>query len=410
MRTDASFHRRSDPQGLMNPAKVVVHVKQSNHGGVVLKLLAEGVRQASESAHVHTHVEILTLHVASRDVLLIRGADHFDALGAKTLRGAVALLSLRIVAEYLDQLRVVDLVTERVRNSRQIHLVAVRGQLDSIRQPACNILKEVRCTPRVPPAYGPTDNKLRLRFNRGEGPNVSSVAHAFPHFRRGVLFLGVAERPDFINLDTLRRNVAKSDVLVLLASLTDAHQKAKDSALRHTSKAHRGTHGASFDQCRDDRDFLRRADYVCHDSTIRQRFRIVKIKVTGGADLLAVLGLRPTCFSSLTSATPSLFVRHGFQPALAADLTAFRSHLAHDLLNNGKLRGLSGLHENAASVLNGVEFLSSACPLWHTPKRCTDYTSRQEGSISNGPTTQNLLKKEVQLKRASERKRTKKPT
>jgi hypothetical protein len=149
-------------------------MKQGDHRDVIIELLAKGICKASETAHVHSHIEILSLHVAGGDVLLIRVADDPYRLGAKTLRGAVAFLSLRIVAVNLHQLCIVDLIPERIRDGGQIHLVAVRGQLDSIRQPASYILKEVRCTPRVPPAYQPTDNKLRVRVNRREGPNVSA--------------------------------------------------------------------------------------------------------------------------------------------------------------------------------------------------------------------------------------------
>ena len=76
----------------MHARKIVVHVEQRNHCDVIVELLAEGIRQASEAPHVHPHVEVLTFHEAGRDVLLIGVADDFDALGAKTLRGAVAFL------------------------------------------------------------------------------------------------------------------------------------------------------------------------------------------------------------------------------------------------------------------------------------------------------------------------------
>src|SRR6266567_1317713 len=99
MLTDSRFHRRSNAQGLMNPREVVVHVKQGDHSDVILNLLTEGVRQSCKSPHVHPHVEILSLNVAGRYVLLIGRADHFDSLGAKTLRRAIPLLSLnRIIA------------------------------------------------------------------------------------------------------------------------------------------------------------------------------------------------------------------------------------------------------------------------------------------------------------------------
>ena len=121
MRTQASFHCRGDAQGLMNAAKVVVHVEQRNHGDVIVQLLAERARQAREAPHVHPHVESLPFHETGRDVRLVRVADDFDALGAQTLRGAVALLSFRIVAINLHQLRVVDLISKRIRNGSQIH-------------------------------------------------------------------------------------------------------------------------------------------------------------------------------------------------------------------------------------------------------------------------------------------------
>ena len=266
--------------------------------------------------------------------------------------------------------------------------MAVRGQLDSIRQPTGYILKEVRRTPRVPPAYGPTDDQLRIRVNRGEGPSVPSVTGAVPHGRRHVLLLGVAKAPNLIDLDALRRYVANGHVKILLASLTDAHQQPKDSALRHASQPNGRANRAPFDQRRDDRDFLRRADYVGHDSTIRHRFRIVKGKAVTEPVLLAVLRFCPTRFCGLTCATFALFVGHGFKPALAADLPALGSHLAHDLLNDGKFYGFCGFQENTACVLDRIKFWSIACPLWHTPKRCMDCENGQEGSISNRPTTE----------------------
>src|SRR5260370_13324158 len=85
---------------------------------------------------------------------------------------------------------------------------------------------------------------------------------------------------------------------------------------------------------RDDRYFLRRADYVCHDSIVRQRFRIVNTKVINKLVLRRFFGLSPACLSSFPGATPSLFIGHGFESALAADPTALRSHFAHDLLND----------------------------------------------------------------------------
>jgi hypothetical protein len=80
---------------------------------VIVNLLAERIRQARKPAHLHSHVEILALDVAGRDVLFSRVADDFDAFGAQTLRGAVASLPFRIVA--------VNLVSWRSRSGYQTH-------------------------------------------------------------------------------------------------------------------------------------------------------------------------------------------------------------------------------------------------------------------------------------------------
>ena len=54
------FHRRSDPQRLVNPAKVVVHEVERNRP-VILKFLAESVRQPREPPHAHPHRQIAAL-------------------------------------------------------------------------------------------------------------------------------------------------------------------------------------------------------------------------------------------------------------------------------------------------------------------------------------------------------------
>jgi hypothetical protein len=85
--------------------------------------------------------------MAGADVLRFRLPDYIYPLGAKTWRGIVAFLPLRIVAEYLHQLRVVNGYNKGVRDGFQVHRVAVRGQLDSIRKSTRNILEEVRAHP-----------------------------------------------------------------------------------------------------------------------------------------------------------------------------------------------------------------------------------------------------------------------
>ena len=55
--SNASGHRRSDAQRLMDADEVVIHHVQRNRVGVVLDLLREGVGKAGKAAHVHIFAE-----------------------------------------------------------------------------------------------------------------------------------------------------------------------------------------------------------------------------------------------------------------------------------------------------------------------------------------------------------------
>ena len=214
MLTDARFHRRSNSQGLMNPREVVVHVEQGDHCDMVLNLLTEGIRKPGKAPHIHSHVEVLSLNVAGRNVRLIGRPHDLNAFGSLTLRRAVALCPFGIVTINLHKLRIVDLATEGIGDRRQVHFVAVRSQLNAIRQALLNVLKELSRTPRVPNANHPTDNELGLSLNRGERPNVSAYA-LFQLLDRDLLLLATHEDPNLIDLYALRGNVADNRVLVL---------------------------------------------------------------------------------------------------------------------------------------------------------------------------------------------------
>ena len=125
MLTDTSRNCRGNPKRLMDSREVMVHVKQRQRVCVVLDLFAECVRQARETAHVHPHVQVLSFYIAGTDVLRIGAAKNDLALDTQTLRGAVPLLGFRIIPEYLDKLRVVDLIREGINHRVQVHFVAV---------------------------------------------------------------------------------------------------------------------------------------------------------------------------------------------------------------------------------------------------------------------------------------------
>jgi hypothetical protein len=87
----------------MNPREVMMNMKQRERVHVVFNALAERICQACKPAHLHSHVEILSLNVAGADMLRIRVTENDLLSDAKTLGGAVRPRSIRISAEHLDQ-------------------------------------------------------------------------------------------------------------------------------------------------------------------------------------------------------------------------------------------------------------------------------------------------------------------
>ena len=62
MITNPCFHRRCNSQRLVNPAEIVVHVMERNRVLQILQFFTEPVGQSGESAHTHSHRQVLTLN------------------------------------------------------------------------------------------------------------------------------------------------------------------------------------------------------------------------------------------------------------------------------------------------------------------------------------------------------------
>jgi hypothetical protein len=191
---------------------------------MIINLLRECISQAGEAPHVYAHCEVLAFHIRRADMLHFRSADTRDLFGALPLRRAVTFFAFRIVAVDFHELREVDLLTERIRHGSQVHLMAVRGQLDAIRQVARNILKEIRCSPGVPPSYQPRDYQLRLRFDGHKRPDIATDT-GFHLFDGHLLLLAANEAPNFVALNALSGNVLDNAVLIVGAGFPDFRQQ-----------------------------------------------------------------------------------------------------------------------------------------------------------------------------------------
>src|SRR5258708_18087122 len=144
------FHCRGDSQRLMNPAEVVVHEIQGHGMTMILNFLAESVCQTSETAHSHSHAQVLPLHVRGADVLRVRLSAQ-DASTAPDARcGAVtALREVRGHTVNLDQHCVINTAPKRIFHGIGIDSVTVSSELAFRGDPACYVLHECMSSTRA---------------------------------------------------------------------------------------------------------------------------------------------------------------------------------------------------------------------------------------------------------------------
>ena len=100
-------------------------------------------------------------------------------------RRAVALLALPVGAVDLHQLREVHRAVEGVFNGREVQLVPVRGQLDSVCQAGSQVLYELRGAAGIPSPYQVGRHQLRLGIDGGEGPDIREAKLAYLVGRHG---------------------------------------------------------------------------------------------------------------------------------------------------------------------------------------------------------------------------------
>jgi hypothetical protein len=74
---DASSHRGRDPQRRVDADEIVLDESREKPPPCDFELLGKRVRQPSEPAHSHPHIEVLAFEVGRADELLLIGiADH----------------------------------------------------------------------------------------------------------------------------------------------------------------------------------------------------------------------------------------------------------------------------------------------------------------------------------------------
>src|SRR5260370_5680382 len=247
---NSSFHSRSNAQGLMYSAEVVIHEVQRQRVLVILNLLGERIREPGETSHVHPHGEVLPLNVTSRNVIPVGIPDDGRCNSADTLRGTVARFwPLRFVAVQLDQHRVVNLRPKSYLNGGQISSVAVCSQLNAVGDTRSQIVHEVLRVPRIASANAPARNNLGVSAESRPRPDIA-IAKLAAQIGGNVLFFRVAERPNLIALDSLAWQIAQGLVLIFRARLSNPRQQLNNGVFRYSRHSHRSANRVSFDKSR----------------------------------------------------------------------------------------------------------------------------------------------------------------
>src|SRR5580692_3955433 len=138
------------------------------------------------------------------------------AIGLRSLDrgGAVAARRMRNLAVEFHELRIIDIGTKARLYGLQIRPVSVARHLHAVREAAREIAHKLGCRRTTAVADPPGWNQLGIRVDGNPRPQVASL------FRGGlgehdVALFGVAERPDFIELYALAREIAERPILII---------------------------------------------------------------------------------------------------------------------------------------------------------------------------------------------------
>jgi len=231
----------------MDCAEVVVHEVKRHGEGMHFNLLAEAIGQTREAPHLHPHGEILTLNEAGRDVPFVWRAGDRCTRGAKKPSGRIPrpliVVSGRSVS--LRQYREINIGSERVINTLQIHAVAVRRQLHAVGKTRSNVVHEIVGACLRALSDEPRHHQLRIGVNRGPRPAVAPLTlFVF----RDVLRFCADERPNFIALNPLRFQVPNVRIVIGQACGTEIAKQLFYRHPRHASQARRSAKAVAFNQ------------------------------------------------------------------------------------------------------------------------------------------------------------------
>jgi len=258
---DSRFHRRRDPQCLMDSAKVVISEVQRTRDLQIVQFLAEGVGQARKPANCHSHGEVLPLNVRSAHVFGIGvslanlGYNLHDWLWGVPPGSVV----LAVIPVQLYDLPEVDFRAKVLFNGIDVKAEAISRELDAIRHAVRQIAnKRIRsgCAALADCERG---DQLRIGIKRYENPRITDFGGIV--FAHAALFLA-NEGPNFIGLNMLASQIAHPLVHEFKAGLTGKNEQPHDGIPMQPRNPLGSADAGSFDeQLHGEQPFIFRHDH-----------------------------------------------------------------------------------------------------------------------------------------------------
>ncbi len=183
----------------MRPTEVVVSEMEGDSRPERREPLREGIGQPRESAHGHSHGEVLSLHVGRGYALPVGVSGYYGGVGCHEVRWPVSVAGDTVLPEVLDLLGIVGVGSEGLLDGPDVGGETVSGDLDAVSvQAGPQLLHEAVGTIGVPLPDVEAGNELCVRV---QGDKDELVAPLRRIAAVQVALLGMDIRPNLVALD-----------------------------------------------------------------------------------------------------------------------------------------------------------------------------------------------------------------
>ena len=247
--SDASGHCWRAAERLVDAAKIVVREVERARKPVHLYRLAESIGEASKSAHGHAHSKVVSLRVASANLVRSHRAQDRLTSGANTISRGVAR---RAVAVDFNEHAVVNWRGKKCRLDRcQIGVMAISGEVDAIGETRLQEAHEMIGALGAAIADIPRRDELGLAVDGNPCPHITPLFVALG-LGLDILLLRADERPYLIALDVSARKIDHRGIAMRLAGRAKLSGESRDCFLGRARNAARSAETGALDEAGDD--------------------------------------------------------------------------------------------------------------------------------------------------------------